>query len=139
MTIVKLNSNSINHLANPTYSPKRPRADRTPDLWTDDGQLKMSLDDILEITRSPFISPLLYDRFDQLPGVPLYLITTEFCPFLDESISLAKLWKGACSLRFPIFPKLFLSGLLTHASGCHHPHHHHHRRQARWRSTCSRT
>lgn len=43
---------------------------------------------------SPYLSPLLYDKYDQFTDVPLHLINAEFCSFIDDNVTLAKLWKG---------------------------------------------
>ena len=51
-----------------------------------------------EITINPYISPLLYDDFDSLKYVNLYLIALHFDPFLDDNVSMAKKWKGKVSL-----------------------------------------
>lgn len=51
-----------------------------------------------EITINPYISPLLYDDFDSLKDVNLYLIALHFDPFLDDNVSMAKKWKGKVSL-----------------------------------------
>ncbi|XP_053213986.1 uncharacterized protein LOC128397298 [Panonychus citri] len=45
-------------------------------------------------THTPYASPMTYDKFDSLTKIPMKILTSEFCPLLDESITMAKLWKG---------------------------------------------
>lgn len=49
---------------------------------------------IEEVTTNPYVSPIFYDDFDSLDDVSLGLIALHFDPFLDDSISMAKKWKG---------------------------------------------
>ena len=53
---------------------------------------------------SPYLTSLYYDKFDSFTDVPIHLISAEFCSFLDESVTLSKLWKGPT--RFDVFPEL---------------------------------
>lgn len=46
----------------------------------------------------PYFSPLYYQHFDDLSSVTLHLLTGEYDPFLDENISLAKMWRGKVTL-----------------------------------------
>lgn len=43
---------------------------------------------------TPYLSPLFYDKYDQFTDVLVHLISAEFCPLLDESITFAKIYKG---------------------------------------------
>lgn len=43
---------------------------------------------------SPFCSPLLFNNFEALKNVKMHLVASEFCPLLDESVTMAKLWQG---------------------------------------------
>lgn len=52
------------------------------------------MDLIEEVTSNPYVSPIFYDDFDSLKDVSLGLIALHFDPFLDDSISMAKKWKG---------------------------------------------
>ena len=49
---------------------------------------------LLKLSHKPYISPVLYHNFYSLKDVKLYLVTSDYCPFLDENVKLAKLWKG---------------------------------------------
>lgn len=49
---------------------------------------------IEEVTSNPYVSPIFYEDFDSLKDVSLGLIALHFDPFLDDSISMAKKWKG---------------------------------------------
>lgn len=49
---------------------------------------------------SPYLSPAFFEKFDELTDVPLHLISAEFCPMLDDTITLAKLWKGPLKGKF---------------------------------------
>lgn len=64
------------------------RADLTKD--------RVMVDDDFEVEPCPYLQPLMYQFFDSQPlkSVHLYLLGLDFCPLLDETIDLAKLWKG---------------------------------------------
>lgn len=55
------------------------------------------MDALDQITVNPYISPLLYEHFEDLRTVNLYLIGLHFDPFLDDNVSMAKQWKGPVS------------------------------------------
>lgn len=58
---------------------------------------------------TPYISPLFYEDFQSLESVDLYLVTSEYDVFLDDSVSLAHKWKGKVSLDVvPDLPHAFL-------------------------------
>lgn len=57
-----------------------------------------------------FASPLTYPRLDDLKDISLHLISTHFCPLIDDSVVLYKAWKG--NSTFDIFdglPHAFLN------------------------------
>ncbi|XP_074598630.1 hormone-sensitive lipase-like [Brevipalpus obovatus] len=56
------------------------------------------LEIINQLASSPYASPILYEHFDSLVDLPLYIIVGEFDPLLDENIELAKRWKGPVKL-----------------------------------------
>ena len=56
-----------------------------------------------------YISPLFYGDFESLQSVDLYLVTSEYDTFQDDSISLAHKWKGKVVLDVvPDLPHGFL-------------------------------
>ncbi|XP_074596676.1 uncharacterized protein LOC141851786 isoform X1 [Brevipalpus obovatus] len=75
-------------------------------------QRKMQLlDDKMHI---PYCSPLLYSHFDLLKDVKMHIIASEFCPLLDESVTLAKLWQGPVEMDLvPDLPHGFLNFTLV--------------------------
>lgn len=52
----------------------------------------------LKLTSCPYVSPGLYDRFDQLGDVSLFLLNSTCDMYLDDNICMAKKWKGTCDL-----------------------------------------
>lgn len=44
--------------------------------------------------RSPFLSPVYYDKLQDLSHINLAVMGCEFDPLLDESVQVAKVWKG---------------------------------------------
>lgn len=44
----------------------------------------------------PFYNVLGYSKFEQLKQIPLYIQAAEFDPLLDDSVALARKWKGWC-------------------------------------------
>lgn len=76
----------------------RPKEKAKPWYLADKKILRTKLDALKEITINPYISPLLYDDFDSLKDVNLYLIALHFDPFLDDNVSMAKKWRGKVSL-----------------------------------------
>lgn len=71
-----------------------PRQD--PKSWFDcpEDEFKEKVEFLTKKVTSPYLTSLFYDKFDQLTDVPLHLISAEYCTFLDDSITMAKLWKG---------------------------------------------
>ena len=61
-----------------------------------DGQSISFLDDSYDAEPCPYMQCLMYDRFDDelIKSVELFVIGVDFCPLLDQSIELAKKWKG---------------------------------------------
>lgn len=51
----------------------------------------------LKLERHPYLSPL-YGRLDRLKDVKLYLLTSNTCNLLDQSVAMAKSWKGEVTL-----------------------------------------
>jgi hypothetical protein len=48
----------------------------------------------LRLTSCPYVSPSLYEHFDQLNGVSLFLLNSTCDMYLDDNICMAKKWKG---------------------------------------------
>lgn len=46
----------------------------------------------------PFVNPLCYKYYDELHNIQCFIQCCEFDPLLDDSISIAKLWKGPVTL-----------------------------------------
>ena len=49
--------------------------------------------------KSRYLSPLHYEKMDALGDVNLHIMAFNFDPFLDESIMLAKKWRGSVDLE----------------------------------------
>lgn len=71
-----------------------PKTKPRPWYLADKRTLRRKLDALDQITVNPYISPLLYEHFDDLKEVNLYLIALNYDPFLDDNVTMAKLWKG---------------------------------------------
>lgn len=56
-------------------------------------------DENYEPIKSWYLSPLDYEKMDELKDVTLYLLAYHFDPFLDESIALAHKWPGSVHLQ----------------------------------------
>lgn len=56
--------------------------------------VKQSLYNLNTFALNPFISPLLAKNLENLKQIPLYLYPLTYDPFLDDSIEMAKKWKG---------------------------------------------
>lgn len=46
----------------------------------------------------PFANPLCYSKYDELKHIPCYIQSCEFDPLLDDSICIAKSWRGPVTL-----------------------------------------
>lgn len=55
-------------------------------------------DENYEPMKSAYLSPLSYDKMNELRDVRLYLMAYHFDPFLDESIAFARKWRGPVHL-----------------------------------------
>lgn len=55
--------------------------------------LRSKRDPLNQIMVNPYIMPLLYEHFDDLKEVNLYLIGLHYDPFLDHNVSMATQWK----------------------------------------------
>lgn len=51
-----------------------------------------------EITSNPYISPLMYERFDRHKDTKLFMIALHFDPFLDDNVTMAKKWQGTVEM-----------------------------------------
>lgn len=71
-----------------------PSTDPLPWTKCDRNEFKRKINTFCKSIDSPYLSPLLYKNYDSLTDVPLYLLSGEFCPLLDDSITMAKIWKG---------------------------------------------
>lgn len=56
----------------------------------------------LKFNSNPFVSPLCYKHIDEINDIPMLIIVGEWDVLLDESIKLAKNWKGLVDIE--IFP-----------------------------------
>lgn len=50
----------------------------------------------MKLTRHPYISPLLYQDMYSLRDVKMYLIACDNDPILDQSVIMARKWRGKC-------------------------------------------
>ena len=57
------------------------------------------MESIREVTSSPYVSPINYSDFESLADVELNVIGLHFDPFLDDSITFVKKWKGKKSFH----------------------------------------
>lgn len=53
----------------------------------------------LNFLESSYLTALNYDRYEDLASISLKIMTFEFDPFLDESVCLAKRWKGGVDMK----------------------------------------
>lgn len=76
-----------------------PKLNYKNDPWHKDretlGQVCNALNDQLD---NPLVNPVGYKHFYRLNTVPLYVTVGEFDPLLDDSITIAKQWKGPVTL-----------------------------------------
>jgi acetyl esterase/lipase len=57
------------------------------------------LEEIENVSVNPYVSPLFYPDMESLSNTSLHLIALHFDPFLDDSVSMAKKWKGPVSMQ----------------------------------------
>ena len=61
-----------------------------------------SMEQVLKVNikkkEDPFVNPLCYTKFDELKNVQCFIQACEFDPLLDDSIAIAKLWKGPVTI-----------------------------------------
>lgn len=70
-------------------------ATRTKPWYSDEVLAKPMLRNLNKFTTNPFVSPLLASKGDLDDiDIPLYLYPVTYDSFLDDSIEMAKLWKG---------------------------------------------
>lgn len=50
------------------------------------------LEQLNSTAQEPYISPIFYNHFEDLSGIKLFLIASEFDALLDDSVALAKKW-----------------------------------------------
>lgn len=62
-------------------------------------ELREYLKSISEVTSSPYVSPVFYPDFESLSDVELNVISLNYDPFLDDSITFFKNWQGKKSFR----------------------------------------
>ena len=55
--------------------------------------------DDYKVLESPILSPIRYEKLDQLSDVPLHLMALGNDPLLDESLEMARKWKGRVKLH----------------------------------------
>lgn len=53
----------------------------------------------LNFLESSYLTALNYDKYEDLASISLKIMTFEFDPFLDESVCLAKRWKGGVDMK----------------------------------------
>ncbi|KAI1303603.1 Hormone-sensitive lipase [Halotydeus destructor] len=63
-----------------------------------DGQLETYFHDNLEIFKHPYMSPLNYGHFEDLKTVKLKLFALHSDPLLDNSVTMARRWRGHVTL-----------------------------------------
>lgn len=87
------------------YIPFRVKDEETDSLrlMRKEEQIKLSRSDVsaskISWLDSHFISPLRYDKFDQMTETTLHILTFDYDPFIDESILLAKRWPGRVQFK----------------------------------------
>ena len=95
----------ILHICYHTYVPMKQfdAASGKFRLIPNEEQVKLPSMDILkdenEMIKDVFLNPLEYKKFEGLKNTSLHIFTSDFDPFLDEAILLAKRWKGSVDLR----------------------------------------
>ena len=57
-------------------------------------ELKARFKTLSKSMESFFASPLTYPHLNDLKDISLHLISTHFCPLLDDSVVLYKAWRG---------------------------------------------
>ena len=73
-------------------------------------ELKARFKTLSKALESYYASPLTYPRLDDLKDISLHLISTHFCPLIDDSVVLYKSWKGASTFDiYDSLPHAFLN------------------------------
>lgn len=63
--------------------------------YKENGQFSWDQFNVLcKLLDSPYLNALAMNTYEKLSSIRLSLITSHFCPFLDDNIEMAKLWKG---------------------------------------------
>ena len=65
-----------------------------------------------EIIRSPFISPVYYEKLEDLSHIPISVLALEFDPIMDGSVHIAREWKGPVDFYF--VPEAYHGCLILH-------------------------
>jgi acetyl esterase/lipase len=65
-----------------------------PWYLADKVELEAKVDRLKELTTNPYISPLMYDKFERHKDTKLFILALHFDPFLDDNVTMAKMWKG---------------------------------------------
>jgi acetyl esterase/lipase len=83
-----------------TYLPKHEFSDCNSKPWFHQNPSKKEaiVKHLNKYRTNPYIIPLCYQGFETLEDVGLHLFHPMYCPFLDQSVELAKKWKGTVSL-----------------------------------------
>lgn len=75
----------------------RDKAKLKPQAWYNCCDRKVATNYLVneyKLTRHPYVSPLLYDDFESLSHISLYLIGSDNDPILDQGLLMAKRWQG---------------------------------------------
>ena len=62
------------------------------------GETRAVFEHNLSVLEHPLVSPLFYDKFEQLSDVNLYMVALHADPLLDNAITMASKWKGTVSI-----------------------------------------
>lgn len=60
----------------------------------DKPELEAKVDRLKELTANPYISPLMYNKFELHKDTKLFILALHFDPFLDDNVTMAKTWPG---------------------------------------------
>ena len=94
---VILNINCLNSLARAYIPLKYKDANDKWQLCCDWNEKPIdwyNREDWSDLPRTPFLSPVYYEKMDDLACIPLYIECLEYDILLDEAVQIAKVWKG---------------------------------------------
>ena len=93
--------------------------------WNQSDEFSKKFIDDWKLLNHPYVSPLYYERFDDLKDMPISLLVCPSDPILDHAVSIANKWKGDVRLgKFDnmihgFLPMIFLKGIyLDHNNSC---------------------